>query len=68
MIQSCVGPNGEGRLVQCDQRMNATCNASFPQENLSENINDINWNQAKKLIFQHHTAAIGRAELTQNFF
>ena len=36
MIQSCIGPNGIGRLVQCDQRLNATCNASLLQENLSE--------------------------------
>ena len=38
MIQSCIGPNGLGRLVQCDQRMNATCNSSLLQENLFESI------------------------------
>ena len=68
MIQSFIGPNGVGRLVQCDQRMNATCNASLLQENLSEGISDIYRNQANNLTFQHHNAAIHRAELTQNFF
>ena len=68
MIQCCIGPNGVGRLVQCDRRMNTTCNASFLQENLSESINDFYGNQAKHLIFEHHNAATGRAELTQNFF
>ena len=68
MIQSCIGPNGVGRFVQCDQRMNATCNASLLQENLSEGISDIYSNQANNLIFQHHNAAISRAEITQNFF
>ena len=58
MIQSCIGPNDVGRLVQCDQRMNATCNASLLQENLSESISDIYENQAKNLFFQYHTAAI----------
>ena len=58
MIQSCIGPNGVGRLVQCDQRINATCNASLLQESLSEGISDIYGNQAKDLIFQHHNAAI----------
>ena len=58
MIQSCIGPNGVGRLVQCDQRINATCNASLLQESLSEGISDIYGNQAKDLIFQHYNAAI----------
>ena len=61
-------PNGEGRNVQCDQRMKATCNASLLQENLSESINDIYGNQAKNLICQHHNVAIRRAKLIQNFF
>ena len=60
MIRSCIGPNGVGRLVQCNRRMNATCNASLLQENLSESISDIYGNQAKNLIFQHHNAAIRR--------
>ena len=68
MIQSCIGPNGVGRLVQCDQRMNVTCNASLLQENLSESISEIYWNQAKNLIFQHHNVAIRRAALIQNCF
>ena len=68
MIQSCIGPNGVGRLVQCDQRMNATCNASLLQENVSESISDIYGSQAKTVIFQHHDTGIRRAELTQNFF
>ena len=68
MIHGCFGPNGVGRLAHCDQRMNATCNASLLQENLSESISDIYGNQAKDLIFQHHNAAIRRAELSQNFF
>ena len=58
MIQSCIGPNGVGRHVQCDQKMDATCNASLLQENLSESISDIYRNQAKILIFQHLNAAI----------
>ena len=68
MIQSCIGPNGVGRPVQCDQRMNATCNTSLLEENLSESISDIYGNQGKHLLFQHHNAAIRRAESTQNFF
>ena len=68
MIQRCIGPNGVGRPVQWDQRMNATCDASVRQENLSESISDIYGNQAKNSTFQHHNAAIRQAELTQNFF
>ena len=41
MIQSCIGPNSVGRLVQYDQRMNATNNAFLLQENLSESISDL---------------------------
>ena len=67
MIQSCIGPYGVGRRVQGDQRMNATCNASLLQENLSESINDINGNQAKNVTFQDNNPAIRRAELTPNF-
>ena len=37
--------------MQCDQRMNAICNASLLQENLSESINDIYGNQAKTFNF-----------------
>ena len=58
MIQSCIGPNGIGRFVQCDQRMNVTCNASLLQENFSESIREIYENQAKNFIFQNHNAAI----------
>ena len=47
MIQSCIEPNGVGRLAQCDQGMNATCNASLLQENLSESISNIYGNEAK---------------------
>ena len=68
MIQGCIGPNGVGRLVQCDQRMNATCSASLLQETLSESIPDIYVNLAKNVNFQHHNAALQRAELTQNYF
>ena len=68
MIQSCIGPNGVGRLVQCDQRMDATSNASLLQENLSESISDIYGKQAKTLIFLHHNVAIRQTELTQNIF
>ena len=64
MTQSCIGPNGVGRLVQCDQRMNATCSTYLLQENLSESISDIYGNQAKNLTFQHHNAAIRRAEIS----
>ena len=58
MIQSFSEPIGVGRLVQCDQRMDATCNASLLQEKLSQSISDIHRNQAKNLIFQHRNAAI----------
>ena len=51
MIQSCIGPNGVGRLVQCDQRMNATCNASLLQENVAESISDIYGVKQKHLFF-----------------
>ena len=68
MIQSCIGPNGVSRILQCDQRMNPTCNGFLFQENVSESISDIYGNQAKNLTFQHHNAAIRRAELTKNFF
>ena len=68
MIQSCIGPNGAGRLVQCDQRINVTYNASLLQENSSDGISDIYINQANNLIFQHHNAATHRAELAQKFF
>ena len=68
MTQSSIGPNGVGRCVQCDQRMNARYNASLLQENLSESIGDINGNQAKHLTSQYHSAAIRQAELIQNFF
>ena len=37
--------------MQCDPRMNATYNASLLQENVSESISDIYWNQAKNLTF-----------------
>ena len=40
-------PNGVGRLVQCDQRMNATCNASLLEDDLSNRISEIYGNQAK---------------------
>ena len=68
MSQSCIGRNGLGRLVQCEQRMNATCNTSLLQENVSESIGDIFGNQAKNLLFQDHNTVIRRAESTQNFF
>ena len=68
MIQICVGPNGVGRIVQCNQRMNATCYASLLQEYLSESISGIKVNQAKDFIFQHHNAAICQADLIQNSF
>ena len=68
MIQDCIEPNGVGRLVQCDQRMNATCNDSLFQEILSESIPDIYVHLAKNFTLHHHTAAPHRAELTQNIF
>ena len=68
MIQGCIWPNGVSRIVQCDQKRNATCNASLLQENLSERIPDIYVNVAKNFSFQHHNAALLRAEVTQNFF
>ena len=58
MIQRFIGPKGVGRLVQCDQGMNAICNASLLQDNLSEGIGDIYRSQANYLIFLHHNAAI----------
>jgi len=67
MIQGCIGPNG-GRLLKCDQRMNATCKASFLQENVPDCIPDIYLNLTKHFNIQNHNAALHRAELTQNFF
>ena len=58
MIQDCIGPNGEGSLVQCDQRLNAKCSASLLQEILTENITDIYMNLAKKFNGQHLNAAL----------
>ena len=67
MFWGCIGPNGVGRLVQCDQRMNATCYVSLLQENLFENIRVIHGNQ-EKAFFQQDDAPPHRAQLTQNFF
>ena len=48
MIQSCIGPNG---VHKCNViKMNAACIASLLQENVSESISGIYWNQAKDLI------------------
>ena len=47
MIQSCIEPNDVGGLVQRDQGMNATCNASLLQENLTESIGGIYGSEAK---------------------
>ena len=58
MIQGCIRPNGLDRLVQCHQRMNATCKACLLQENLSESIPDIYVNLAENFNLQHHTAAL----------
>ena len=67
MFWGCIGPNGVGRLVQCDQRMNATRYVSLLRENLFESIRDIHGNQ-EKAFFQQDNAPPHRAQLTQNFF
>ena len=54
--------------MQCDQRMNATCNASVLREDLSESIRDIYGHQKEALIFQHHNTALHRVDLTENVF
>ena len=54
MIQGCIGPNGVGGLVQCDQRMNATCNSALLQENSSESITYVYVNLANNCNLQHH--------------
>ena len=47
LIHGFIWPNGAGRLVECDQRMNAISNAFLFQENLSRSIDDIYVNLAK---------------------
>ena len=67
MFWGCIGPNGVGRLVQCDQRLNATRFVSLLQENIFESIHDINGNQ-ENTFFQQDNAPPHRAQLTQHFF
>ena len=61
MTQRTIGPNGVGRPLQCDQRMNATFNASLLQENVSESISETYGNQANNLTSPHYNAAIRQA-------
>ena len=63
-----VGPNGVGRLVLCNERLNAVRYVSLLQENLSEGISDIYGNQGRAFVFQQDNAPPRRATLTQNFF
>ena len=65
MFWGCIGPNGVCRLVQCDQRMNATRYVSLLRENLFESICDIHGNQ-EKAFFQQDNAPPHQAQLTQN--
>jgi len=68
MFWGCIGPNGVGRLVQCDHRINATRYVSLLQENLFESVHDIRGNQEKAFLFQQDNAPPHRAQITQNFF
>ena len=68
MFWGRIGPNGVGRLVQCDHRINATRYVSLLQENLFESVHDIRGNQEKAFLFQQDNAPPHRAQITQNFF
>ena len=68
MFWDCIGPNGVGRLVLCNERMNAIRYVSLLQENLSESVRDIYGNKERAFVFQQDNAPPHRDILTQNFF
>ena len=67
MFWGCIGPNGIGRLVICDQKMNAAKYVSLLRENLPQSISAIYGDEDRPYIFQQDNAPPHRANITKNF-
>ena len=56
MLWGCIGPNGVGRLVVYDQKMNANKFVSLLYENLPQSISAIYGDENRPFIFQQDNA------------
>ena len=63
----CIGPNGVGKLVICDQKMNALSYVSMLRNNLPESILGIYGDRNRPYIFQQDNAPPHEAKSTKNY-
>ena len=67
MFWGCIGPNGVGRFVVCDQKMNAKKYVSLLHVNLPQSISAMYGDENQPYIFQQDNAPPYRAKITTDY-
>ena len=69
MFWECIGPNGVGRLVLCEDSLNATKYIAILQNNLLQSVEKMFGDEGRPFIFQQDKALPPprRAKITNNF-
>ena len=64
----CIGPNGVGRLVFCEDSVNATKYIAILQNNLLQSIEKMLGDDGRPFIFQQDNTLPHRSKITNNFW